>query len=58
MDPVFTKAAEMTAKNSGNDDFAMPTSLSGAGGAMKLSAADDAARATTNLENRKKKKCC
>ena len=57
VDPVFKRSAELTATGD-SMEYGMPTSLSGAGGAMKLDAADNQARTLQQQEEKKKKKCC
>ena len=48
--------AETQAASVASNGFDMPMSLSGATGAMTLSANDDAKR--TEVKQKKKKKCC
>ena len=55
--PMIDKVAELMAVTGESMDLAMPTSLSAAGGAIKMSAGDDATRSSQKLE-KKKKSCC
>ena len=56
VETVFRKAAELTAAGD-SMDFGMPTSLSGAGGAMKLDPAVNFPN-QPDLNQKKKKGCC
>ena len=56
VETVFRKAAELTAAGD-SMDFGMPTSLSGAGGAIKLDPAVNFAN-QPDFNEKKKKGCC
>ena len=60
VEAVFRQIAEIHAAKSASSgaSFDMPTSLSGASGAMTLSANDDNKRTEQKKIEKKKKKCC
>ena len=54
VDEAFQRAAERGLDNLDEDDLAMPTSLAGAAGAIKIDATDDAKRGADAQKKRKR----
>ena len=54
VDEAFSKAAEKGLDNADDDDLAMPTSLAGAAGAIKIDSKDHQARGDEATKKRKR----